>query len=346
MEFNPITLDSDFKRKVISAKKITQKKRIFRIKKPSLPQFISLLQIAIKNRILLFFKSKWINKLLILDYSAVSEVRKKLLIQRILRFRENSAVIIQKNFKQYINHQNLLSLLQKRKNYYSVYPSIKPKLTIFIKLYTDLRNPLIFKMLHVKFCKIRNCYSFDIPKNKFPSHKKIMRFIFVIDNEEIIDQAYKSVFFGKELVNQIDFKLYDKKIQRLNRFYDTLTNYKKRKNKNKYDDDDEDSDEECSIRSFRSVSHSLCKNGYLRAFKNNYSNNYENNNRNSSKSKKDRTLTDFSECSEKSVSKRKNKHESLSSKSILKLRSRSQPAFVRGKLTKKKVSFGIVQYSY
>ena len=103
-------------------------------------------------------------------------------------------------------------LAAKHKEFYSVYPTKKLFKEISIKLYTDLRNPQKFKILPVKFCPIRNTYAFDISKSKFLKNKKIMRFNFIIDGKITIDPKYNYVPFGDNYVNQIDFKVVDTKI--------------------------------------------------------------------------------------------------------------------------------------
>ena len=63
----------------------------------------------------------------------------------------------------------------------------------------------------IKFCNIRNCYVFDIPKSQF-NKNKILNFNFISNNNKvIIDPKYKTVLLGDNYANQIDFKKYDKK---------------------------------------------------------------------------------------------------------------------------------------
>lgn len=277
-----------------------------------------------------------------------------MIIQRIVRFREDSAKLLQKNIRNFIYRQKVKKILLKLQKYYSVYPSNEPNFNISLKLFIDNRNPLIYKIFPIRFCKVRKCYVFDIPKNKFPSHKKIMRFIFIIDNNERIDEAYKSVLFGEELVNQIDFKLYDKKIERLSKFYNNIKKGKLKTNnniinKNRFskrrsfaESDYNDSDEDYIQ---RSASQSLSKT-FRSAFR------YGNKNLNKRDSKESiNTLTSnlFSdnESSDISLLKKKNKGKRRHSRSILKKKSRSSTNFFGGQsINKKKVSFGIVQYSY
>ena len=96
-------------------------------------------------------------------------------------------------------------------NYYSVYPTDIEYSSdkVEIKLFLDLKNKNVFKILKVKYCKVRKCFAFDIPKKKFPPHIKIMRFIFIINDIYALDPAYQYTYFGDDQVNFIDFKLQD-----------------------------------------------------------------------------------------------------------------------------------------
>ena len=165
------------------------------------------------NKLLKDFKLSLISffRLYIKQFNA----RKEFLIKNILEKRNKSAKLIQENYVIFLLRKDLFSLAKKHKNYYSVYPSfiteINDKKKISIKLYTDLTNSRKYTILPLRFCLIRNCYVFDIPKTKFPGYKKIMRFNFVSDdNDRIIDPNYKKVIFGGKFVNEIDFKKFDK----------------------------------------------------------------------------------------------------------------------------------------
>ena len=143
--------------------------------------------------------------------------RKNIIINSILEKREQSASLIQYKFRTFMMKQDLIALAKKHKFYYSIYPSFisetsKNKSNLKIKLYTDLSSPNNYSILPVRFCPLRNCHVFDIPKKKFLSYKKIMNFNFLTHNNKVvIDPKYKIVLFGDEYVNQIDFKKFDKK---------------------------------------------------------------------------------------------------------------------------------------
>jgi hypothetical protein len=142
--------------------------------------------------------------------------RKTILIKGILQKREQSASFIQNKFKTFIMKKDLIALATKHKFYYSIYPSFLSEKNknkkIKIKIFTDLGSPDNYTILPLRYCLLRNCHVFDIPKNKFPSNKKIMNFNFLTNsNKVIIDPKYKVVLFGNDYVNQIDFKTFDRK---------------------------------------------------------------------------------------------------------------------------------------
>ena len=175
--------------------------KLYRSSKISLDYFFRKLLKDIKLVLISFFK------LYIKKYNE----KKEILIQNLLEKRNTSAKIIQENYITYLLRKDLFSLAKKHKYYYSIYPSFinenNNQQNFNIKIYTDLTNSKKYTILPLRFCLIRNCYVFDIPKNKFPDYKKIMRFNFVSEKDDrIIDPNYKKVIFGGKYVNEIDFK--------------------------------------------------------------------------------------------------------------------------------------------
>ena len=66
----------------------------------------------------------------------------------------------------------------------------------------------------MRFCPIRNCFTLDIPKNKFYTKKKVMHFIFMTKEKEIFyDDSYEKVFFFNEYVQRVDFSIIDKNLK-------------------------------------------------------------------------------------------------------------------------------------
>ena len=138
-------------------------------------------------------------------------------IQHILKMRQQSAQIIQKNFRiSYIKHR-LLTTAHNHSEYYSIYPSFdtNDNDNISLKLFLNPKVPEKFIILPCHFCPIRNCFSFDIPKRKFPLVKKNMFFVFIKNNNLIVDEAYNKIEFGNEIVNKIDFNLYEEQNKKL-----------------------------------------------------------------------------------------------------------------------------------
>lgn len=129
--------------------------------------------------------------------------------------RNQSATLIQMQFKNYLMKKDLYALAKTHRKYYSVYPtdSLNDPLnyddSVQIKLYTDLNNSRSYKILPVRFCLLRNCFVFDIHKVKFSNSKKIMRFNFIINGKTVTDPNYKSVIFKNKDVNEIDFNKYE-----------------------------------------------------------------------------------------------------------------------------------------
>lgn len=257
----------------------------------------------------------------------------------------------------YLLRKNLNLLLRKYNNYYSVYPSntINEDIKIELKLFTDLKNAEKYSILPVRFCPVRNCYVFDIPKAKFPSHKKIMRFNFLINDEIVIDPAYRNVYFGNDIVNQIDFKLYDKKEQNLKNYNkkSSFANPKKNTSKKKKISFLSDIDNNYNIDDIKVNNYCLTTDNIqdYQENKNELSYSYNSNHFTFlNESCKTLPSTLVSE-NDNSVGKRQNKKKkkySLSTKGILKIKSGPLGLFLgdENSSEKKNVSFGIVQYSY
>ena len=66
----------------------------------------------------------------------------------------------------------------------------------------------------MRFCPVRNCFTLDIPKNKFYTKKKVMHFIFMNKEKEVFyDDTYEKVFFFNEYVHKVDFSIIDKNLK-------------------------------------------------------------------------------------------------------------------------------------
>ena len=272
--------------------------------------------------------------------------RKTILIKSILEKREQSASFIQNKFKTFIMKKDLIALAKKHRFYYSIYPSFLSEKNknkkIKIKIYTDLSSPDNYTILPLRYCLLRNCHVFDIPKNKFPANKKIMNFNFLTNsNKVIIDPKYKVVLFGNDYVNQIDFKTFDRKETSKNNYIKlSLKNensgsdsgesdcYSDKENEN---DDDSEKQKDLNENFNDDLNHNfiyLNKNGKL-----------ENSNT-MSNSTKDSFITPKKKCKKKKRSKSILKNKNGRRNSIVK-----DPQIKRT-ITNKRVSFGSSQISF
>ena len=272
--------------------------------------------------------------------------RKTIIIKSILEKREQSASFIQNKFKTFIMKKDLIALAKKHKFYYSIYPSFLSEKNknkkIKIKIYTDLSSPDNYTILPLRYCLLRNCHVFDIPKNKFPANKKIMNFNFLTNsNKVIIDPKYKVVLFGNDYVNQIDFKTFDRKETSKNNYIKlSLKNensgsdsgesdcYSDKENEN---DDDSEKQKDLNENFNDDLNHNfiyLNKNGKL-----------ENSNT-MSNSTKDSFISPKKKCKKKKRSKSILKNKNGRRNSIVK-----DPQIKRT-ITNKRVSFGSSQISF
>ena len=272
--------------------------------------------------------------------------RKTILIKSILEKREQSASFIQNKFKTFIMKKDLIALAKKHRFYYSIYPSFLSEKNknkkIKIKIYTDLSSPDNYTILPLRYCLLRNCHVFDIPKNKFPANKKIMNFNFLTNsNKVIIDPKYKVVLFGNDYVNQIDFKTFDRKETSKNNYIKlSLKNensgsdsgesdcYSDKENEN---DDDSEKQKDLNENFNDDLNHNfiyLNKNGKL-----------ENSNT-MSNSTKDSFISPKKKCKKKKRSKSILKNKNGRRNSLV-----NDPQIKRT-MTNKKVSFGSSQISF
>ena len=272
--------------------------------------------------------------------------RKTIIIKSILEKREQSASFIQNKFKTFIMKKDLIALAKKHRFYYSIYPSFLSEKNknkkIKIKIYTDLSSPDNYTILPLRYCLLRNCHVFDIPKNKFPANKKIMNFNFLTNsNKVIIDPKYKVVLFGNDYVNQIDFKTFDRKETSKNNYIKlSLKNensgsdsgesdcYSDKENEN---DDDSEKQKDLNENFNDDLNHNfiyLNKNGKL-----------ENSNT-MSNSTKDSFISPKKKCKKKKRAKSILKNKNCRRNSIV-----NDPQIKRT-MTNKKVSFGSSQISF
>jgi hypothetical protein len=94
---------------------------------------------------------------------------------------------------------------------YTISPNIKNVTKVSIKIFTNELNKDEFTILPLRFCQIRKSFVIDIPKNKFYTKKKLLRFNFIYKNNIFFDDNYEQVLYFNEMVHEVDFSLYDKK---------------------------------------------------------------------------------------------------------------------------------------
>ena len=143
--------------------------------------------------------------------SELLELKKGIIIYRIKKLRNESAIKIQKMWEKYLNKINVHKLAHHLTGCYTITTESKGMTKVFIKIFYDEEDKGHFKTLPLHFCPIRKIFACDIPKNKFYTSKKKMRFVFLNKNdEEFFDDNYKKVFFYNKYVHEIDFSSFDK----------------------------------------------------------------------------------------------------------------------------------------
>ena len=137
------------------------------------------------------------------------ELKHRILIYRIKKLRNESALKIQNMWNKYKIRIMVHKLCHKVRGCYTVYPKAKDACKMYIKIYTNELNKEEYKILPLDFCQIRKCFVKDIPKNKFYTSKKIMYFNFIKNNKIFFDDKYEQVLYSNEYVHKVDFSIYD-----------------------------------------------------------------------------------------------------------------------------------------
>ena len=156
-------------------------------------------------------------------------LKQKLLIHRIRQLRNASALKIQGMWDRYLTRLKVHKLAHHVHGCYTISPSVKNVTKISIKIFTDESNKDVFKIYPLHYCQIRKSFVIDIPKNKFYTKKKILRFNFIYRDKIFFDDNYEQVYFFNEKVHQIDLAIYDKKQKILDETIYNPNNYKKMK---------------------------------------------------------------------------------------------------------------------
>ena len=139
------------------------------------------------------------------------KIKQKLLIHRIKQLRNNSALKIQTMWNRYQTRLKVHKTAHHVQGCYTISPNIKNVTKVFIKIFTNELNKDEFTILPLRFCQIRKSFVIDIPKNKFYTKKKLLRFNFIYKNNIFFDDNYDQVLYFNEMVHEVDLSLYDKK---------------------------------------------------------------------------------------------------------------------------------------
>ena len=150
-------------------------------------------------------------------YQIQKKLKEFFIINKILLIRKLSLKKIINNYLNFKRFAILKKIINKVKNCYSISPSINNVTNISIKVFYNQRNYKKFKIFKLNFCPIRKKYVFDIPKKKFIKSNKIFRFVFLINNKIFIDKHYKCILINGIIMNTINFKEIDEKINFLNK---------------------------------------------------------------------------------------------------------------------------------
>ena len=186
------------------------------------------------------------------------ELKKRIIIYKIKKIRNESALKIQKMWGNYIQKLNIHKLAHHLTGCYTVSIPAKGRTKAFIKIFCDEENINDFKIRPLRYCQIRNCFALDLPKNKFYMKRKIMHFIFfeyvheidfsyIDENEKKLSELSKNEkkYSKKDSISTEDEK-------EISENSTTLSPSPKRSQKFKFDSNEED-DEYSNLRSKDSI---------------------------------------------------------------------------------------------
>lgn len=163
---------------------------------------------------------------------------------KIKKIRNESALKIQKAWNKYIKKLTIHKLAHYLTGCYTVSIPAKGMTRAFIKIFSEEKNEDSYEIVPLRYCQIRNCFAYDVHKNKFCKSKKIMHFIFLNRNNEIFyDESYKKVQFINEYVHEIDFSHIDENQKKLELISRTEKKYKR---SDSMSTEDEKENSECS----------------------------------------------------------------------------------------------------
>ena len=151
------------------------------------------------------------------------KIREYLILSKLRNEYISSVIKIQKNYLSHLVSLNYKQISNKIKNVYSLYTELFPhcKSKIELLIYPQPQNVCCTKLYRMHYCPLRKLYTFDIPKNvfqRFPSilnntNNKKLRFNFRVNGNIFIDPNYQIINIDNHYINQIDFAEVDERIQ-------------------------------------------------------------------------------------------------------------------------------------
>ena len=159
-------------------------------------------------------------------------LKQKIIIYRIKKLRNESALKIQNMWAKYKLRLFIHKLAHKVRGCYTIYPERKDALNMYLKIYNNELKKEECKIIKLDFCQVRKCFLKDIPKNKFYTSKKIMYFNFIKNNKIFFDDKYEKVLYLNQYVHKVDFSIYDKKQKKFDESINNIINKYNNNNKN------------------------------------------------------------------------------------------------------------------
>ena len=158
-----------------------------------------------KNIIVNFLKQK----------NTLFDLKKRIIILKIVKTRNDSAKKIQINYNKHKLYLLVHIIAHHVSGCYTISPSLENITKIDIKIFINSKDKNEYKIIHMEFCSIRKKFVLDIPKNKFvPDYKKLF-FVFIYRGKKYYDPNYDITYLQGEKVNTIDFEKLDKNLNDL-----------------------------------------------------------------------------------------------------------------------------------
>ena len=158
------------------------------------------------------------------------DIKKRIIILKILKARNDSAKKIQTNYNNHKLYLLVHIIAHHVSGCYTVSPSLNNISKINIKIFTNSENKAEYTIIPMEFCSIRKKFVLDIQKNKFNPNHKTLYFVFIYRGKNYYDPNYDITYLQGEKVNTINFEKLDKKLIGLgNTIYspENMKNYRK-----------------------------------------------------------------------------------------------------------------------